>query len=70
MTIGSLCYGNGGSMFAVLRKTPAGWASVFSTAGIATVPKSSHGGWRDIEIGGPGMGKMPVATWKGTRYTG
>jgi hypothetical protein len=41
---------------------------VLSAAGIASVLKSAHGGWKDIEIGGPGMGKMPVARWNGARY--
>jgi len=68
VTIGSPCYGGGGSMFAVLRKTPAGWISLFSANGIASVLKTSHGGWRDIEVGGPGMGKMPIAKWAGARY--
>jgi hypothetical protein len=70
VTIGSPCYGNGGSMFAVLRKTPAGWVSVFSANGIASVLKTAHGGWKDIEVGGPGMGRMPVVKWSGTHYAG
>jgi hypothetical protein len=68
VTIGSPCYGGGGSMFVVLRKTPAGWTSLYSANGIASVLKTTHGGWRDIEVGGPGMGKMPVAKWIGARY--
>lgn len=68
VTIGSPCYGDGGQMFAVLRKSGAGWASVFSTTGIASVLKTAHGGWKDIEVGGPGTGRMPVAKWTGSRY--
>lgn len=68
LTDGSGCYGQAGEMFAVLRKTAAGWSPVLSAQGIMDVLPTRHGGWNDIRIGGPGFGRMPVARWAGTKY--
>lgn len=65
---GGACYGAGGSMFVVLRRMGGQWKPVLSAQGIMNVLKARHGGWADIEIGGPGFGKMPVARWTGTAY--
>ena len=32
------------------------------------VLKTRHKGWLDIEVGGPGMGVMPVRRWNGRQY--
>ena len=68
VTDSSICYGEAGEMFAVLRKGAAGWTPVLSAQGVMTVQPTRHGGWPDIEIGGPGFGRMPVARWVGTKY--
>src|SRR6478736_6767690 len=60
---GGGCYGNGAAMFVVLRVTGATWSPVLSAQGMMTLLKTRYGGWSDIEIGGPGFGKMPVARW-------
>lgn len=62
------CYGAAGIRFAVLRKAGAGWSSVLMTQGVMTVKPTRRGGWPDIEIGGPGFGRMPVARWNGSKY--
>lgn len=66
---GGACYGAAGSTFTVLVKGADGkWKPVFAALGIPEVLKSAHLGWRDIEVGGPGMGRMPVARWNGKAY--
>ncbi len=65
---GGACYGQSGSMFAVLRRANGRWSPVLQAQGVMTVLKTRRGGWADIEIGGPGFGKMPVARWTGTKY--
>lgn len=62
------CYGGAGMRFAVLARRGAGFASLFSAVGMPNVLKTATRGWRDIEVGGPGMGRMPVARWNGTAY--
>ena len=64
----SACYGASGSTFAVLRRVNGQWKPVLAAQGVMTVLKTRHGGWADIEIGGPGFGKMPVARWSGQQY--
>lgn len=68
VTDSSICYGQAGEMFAVLRKGAGGWTPVLSAQGVMTVQATRRGGWPDIEIGGPGMGRMPVARWTGAKY--
>lgn len=65
---GGACYGNGGSMFAVIGKGPAGWKRLFVAQGMPVVLKTAHGGWKDVQVGGPGFGRMPIARWNGTAY--
>ena len=65
---GGACYGATGAMFVVLRKIEGTWQPILSAQGIMSPLPARHGGWRDIEIGGPGFGKMPVARWDGARY--
>lgn len=62
------CYGAAGIRFAVLRKAGAGWSSVLVAQGVMTVKPMRRGGWPDIEIGGPGFARMPVARWNGSKY--
>jgi hypothetical protein len=68
LTDSSICYGQAGEMFAVLRKVGVAWTPVLRAHGIMTVLRTSRGGWLDIEIGGPGFERMPVARWAGTKY--
>lgn len=68
VTDGGACYGNGGSMFVVLRRLNGQWQPVLSAHGIMNILKTRRSGWADIEIGGPGFGQMPVARWNGTKY--
>lgn len=65
---GGACYGAAGAMFVVLHRSGSAWTPVLSAQGIMTALPTRHGGWRDIEIGGPGMGRMPVARWSGSKY--
>ena len=65
---GGACYGNGGSMFAVLGKVQGAWRRLFVAQGIPDVLKTGRAGWKDIQVGGPGFGRMPVARWNGTAY--
>ena len=68
LTDSSICYGQAGEMFVVLRKGAAGWTPVLSAQGVMNVLRTSRSGWPDIEIGGPGFGKMPVTRWAGAKY--
>ena len=68
VTDSSICYGQAGEMFSVLRKSGAGWAPVLSAQGVMNVLRTDRSGWPDIEIGGPGFAKVPVARWAGTMY--
>ena len=65
---GGACYGAAGAMFVVLRKVGTAWQPVLTARGIMSPLPERHDGWRDIEIGGPGFGKIPVARWNGARY--
>jgi hypothetical protein len=68
VTDSSACYGQAGETFAVLRKVGTGWTPVLQAQGIMTPLRNARSGWPDIEIGGPGFGKMPVARWTGAKY--
>lgn len=62
VTDGGACYGGAGSKFTVLTRNKQGALTpILSELGIAVVRPTRHLGWKDIEIGGPGMGRMPVA---------
>jgi len=62
------CYGNTAEAFVLLTKKGAGWTVLLDTAGVAMPRKTRTMGWPDIEVGGPGMGPMPVYRYNGTKY--
>jgi hypothetical protein len=62
------CYGDTGQYFVLLTKDVSGWHKVLEDIGIASVLKTRHRGWPDIEVGGPGFGKFPVYRWNGKTY--
>lgn len=63
------CYGNTGSAFTIMSKDAAGkWRRLGGSTGIPTALKTRRMGWADIEVGGPGYGRMPVMRWTGTAY--
>lgn len=65
----SACYGSTGNGFTVLAKSPAGqWRRLGKAVGMPGPLQTRHAGWLDIEIGGPGFGRMPVLRFDGTAY--
>lgn len=65
----SACYGNTGTAFYLVTRDAAGqWHRIAFAVGIPTILKRKRQGWPDIEVGGPGMGKMPVIHWTGKVY--
>lgn len=62
------CYGNTGEAFVLLTKKSDGWTVLLDTPGVAMPRKAKTMGWPDIEVGGPGMGPMPVYHFNGTKY--
>ena len=65
----TFCYGNTGEYFVLVAREPSGtWRKLLEGVGIPTALEARHDGWPDIEIGGPGFGKFPVARWTGKAY--
>ena len=62
------CYGNTGEAFVLLTRKAGGWTVLLDTPGVAMPRKAKTMGWPDIEVGGPGLGPMPVYRFDGTRY--
>lgn len=63
------CHGNAGTAFTVLARVGGGgWRKLGEGAGAPFVLGTRRGGWLDIEVGGPGMGTMPVLRWTGSGY--
>jgi len=70
ITEGSVfCYGNTGSAFVLLTRDGKGWRKLIDEVGMQTVLDTRHGGWPDIEAGGPGFGQFPHYRWDGQGYT-
>jgi len=69
VSLGSTCmYGNAGSGVYLFIKDDSGhWHMHNLGAGIHVVQESSHKGFADIMIGGPGF-CQPVLSWTGTTY--
>ncbi|MCE9523876.1 MAG: hypothetical protein K8S25_15775 [Alphaproteobacteria bacterium] len=67
---GSLfCYGNTAEAFVLLTKDATGaWAIILDEVGIPVVLDTKHKGFRDIEVGGPGMGPFPKFRFDGKKY--
>ena len=70
VTEGNLgCYGNTAEWFALVTKDANGtWRTLLDGVGVPTALKTTHNGWPDIEVGGPGFGKFPVYRWNGKAY--
>ncbi|MBL8431298.1 MAG: hypothetical protein JNK80_02780 [Dechloromonas sp.] len=62
------CYGNTAEAFVLLTRDDGGWRVLLDAVGVPVVRKAKHGGWPDIEVGGPGFGKFPVYRWDGKAY--
>lgn len=63
------CYGNTGTAFVIVARDAKGiWRAVGGDTGVAVVRSTKRGGWRDIEVGGPGFGRRPVLRWNGAAY--
>ncbi len=63
------CYGGTEGLVVVLTKGDDGeWRKILDDTGMHLVKESKHGGWSDIEVGGPGLQKPPVYHWNGTTY--
>lgn len=65
----TFCYGDTGEYFVLVTREPKGtWRKLLEGVGIPTALAVRHDGWPDVEVGGPGFGKFPVARWGGTAY--
>lgn len=63
------CYGNVEGLVVLLTKEADGrWRKILDETGVHLVQDSKHGGWSDIEVGGPGLQAQPVYHWNGTTY--
>lgn len=63
------CYGSDEGFVALLTRDRTGaWRIVIDAAGTYRVRKTRHGGWADLEIGGPGAGPAVVYRWNGSGY--
>jgi len=66
----TFCYGNTAEAFVLLAKdAKGGWIALLDEVGVALPLETKHNGWRDIEVGGPGMGPFPVYRYNGKTYT-
>lgn len=69
VTEGSMfCYGSPHTFFGLVAKGPGGWHMLLDDVGEPVVLETRHGGWADIEVGGPGFDTMPVWRWNGKAY--
>ena len=62
------CYGNTGTAFVLLTRDGSGWRKLLDEVGMQVILDTRHGGWPDIEVGGPGFEPFPVYRWDGKRY--
>lgn len=62
------CYGAPHTSFLAVARGPAGWTVLFEDVGMPVVLHARHGGWADVEVGGPGFDAMPVWRWNGAAY--
>ena len=65
----SFCYGATGTAITVVTRGPDGrWRKVLDEVGVAGLVKGRRRGWPDIEVGGPGLGPVPVYRFNGVCY--
>lgn len=64
------CYGNTAEAFVLVGQDAKGeWKVLLDQVGMALVlDTKSKSGWKDIEVGGPGLGPFPKFRHNGTRY--
>jgi hypothetical protein len=64
------CYGNTAEAFVLVGQDAKGdWKVLLDQVGMALVlDTKSKAGWKDIEVGGPGLGPFPKFRHNGTRY--
>ena len=64
------CYGNTAEAFVLLSKDAKGaWNILLDEVGMALpLDTKSKSGWKDIEVGGPGMGPFPKYRYDGKKY--
>ena len=63
------CYGNTEQAFVILTQDAKGaWTVLLDEVGVPTPLEDKHNGWRNIEVGGPGMGPFPVFRFDGKKY--
>lgn len=64
------CYGNTAEAFVLLTRDGSGaWVKLIDEIGVGLPLETSHNGWPDIEVGGPGAGPFPVYRFDGMSYT-
>ncbi len=69
VTEGSMfCYGSPHTFFGLMAEGAGGWTMLLDDVGEPVVLETRHGGWADIEVGGPGFDAMPVWQWNGKAY--
>jgi hypothetical protein len=65
----AFCYGSPHILFVLLTREPSGsWTKLIDVEGDASATDTLHGGWPDIELGGPGSGPFPRYRWNGKGY--
>jgi hypothetical protein len=66
----TFCYGHTAEAFVLLGKDAKGaWTILLDQVGMALpLETKSKGGWKDIEVGGPGMGPFPKYRHNGKTY--
>lgn len=65
----TFCYGNTAEAFVLVGQGADGkWSILLDEVGMALTKETKHKGWKDIEVGGPGMGPFPVFQFNGKVY--
>lgn len=66
----SFCYGATAEAFVLVAKNAKGeWAVLLDQVGMFLVHDTkAKNGWKDIEVGGQGMGPFPKYRYDGTKY--
>ncbi len=65
----SFCYGYTAEAFVLLTRGADGaWVKLLDQVGVGLPLETTHNGWPDIEVGGPGAGPFPVFRHDGKAY--
>lgn len=66
----SFCYGATAEAFVLVAKNAKGeWTALLDQVGMALVlDTKAKNGWKDVEVGGPGMGPFPKYRYDGKKY--